>query len=160
MQEALELANQEIETLKAGGQLLVRDRNDLREELATAQADKAAYAQNAVDLRQRVDELRIQLGQHAKRDALLRALLSDDIPLRVAARIEAALSVSAGPSAPVERYEHVAIVDAAMVEMEDIHPPLKRSECERPIDQITIRMIAEFLETLTARQQPGPGDLD
>lgn len=36
-------------------------------------------------------------------------------------------------SAPVERDELTNMVDAAMVEMAGIHPPLKRSECERLI---------------------------
>lgn len=43
------------------------------------------------------------------------------------------LSVSADPSAPVERDDLTSMVDAAMVEMAGIHPPLKRSECERLI---------------------------
>lgn len=37
------------------------------------------------------------------------------------------------PSAPAERDVLTAMVDAAMVEMANIHPPLKRSECERLI---------------------------
>ncbi|WP_338794394.1 hypothetical protein [Pseudomonas sp. AE27] len=37
------------------------------------------------------------------------------------------------PSAPVERDDLTSMVDAAMVEMAGIHPPLKRSECERLI---------------------------
>ncbi|GLO14764.1 hypothetical protein PPUJ20028_33470 [Pseudomonas putida] len=37
-------------------------------------------------------------AQLAERDAMLRELLADDIPLRVAAKIEAALSASAEPS--------------------------------------------------------------
>lgn len=37
------------------------------------------------------------------------------------------------PSEPVERDEMTGMVDAAMVEMANIHPPLKRSECERLI---------------------------
>lgn len=48
----------------------------------------------------------------------------------------AVLPVSAEPADPVvrdERAEFVGMVDAAMVEMSNIHPPLKRSECERLI---------------------------
>lgn len=37
------------------------------------------------------------------------------------------------PSAPVEREGMTCMVDAAMAEMSNIHPPLKRSDCERLI---------------------------
>lgn len=40
-------------------------------------------------------------AQLAERDALLRELLADDVPLRLAAKIETALSASAEPRAPI-----------------------------------------------------------
>ena len=41
--------------------------------------------------------------------------------------------IKSEPSAPVERDELTRMVDAAMVEMSNIHPPLGRGECARLI---------------------------
>lgn len=66
--------------------------------------------------------------------ALLRGIHDGEISgFERYSKIEALLSASAEPSAPVERDDLTSMVDAAMVEMAGIHPPLKRSECERLI---------------------------
>lgn len=112
----LQSAEQEVERLRA--------------ELESVKSSRDAFAQNAIDLR----------AQLAERDALLRDInkrhssgVDFDLPADLAARVAAVCATSAEPSAPVERDDLTSMVDAAMVEMAGIHPPLKRSECERLI---------------------------
>lgn len=76
----------------------------LRGDLASANADKEAYAQNAINLRERLERLKDQL---AERDALLRECVSvfstaeaSVFETGMRRKIDAALSASAEPSAP------------------------------------------------------------
>jgi len=68
--------------------------NDALEELRKAYTELEAQVDSDFKV---IDDLR---AQQAERDELLRDLAAEDIPLRVAARIEDALSASAGPSSP------------------------------------------------------------
>ena len=106
----------------------------LRAELEKSKANSKQLAEREAAL----DALN-EIATGYKRDldeahALLRGIHDGEISgFERYSKIEALLSASAEPSAPVERDDLTSMVDAAMVEMAGIHPPLKRSECERLI---------------------------
>ncbi|ROL86531.1 hypothetical protein [Pseudomonas protegens] len=88
---------------------------ELRADLASANADKEAYAQNAINLRERVGRLKDQRNDYAKqlaeRDALLercRLAVANgedfDLPASLLDEIKA-LSASAEPGAPIAKQE-------------------------------------------------------
>ena len=109
----------EVERLREDLAKYIARANDFASKMQGAQGEAGALR----------DQLRVQ-------DALLVEAYQHDIGTTLKRKIRAqhdAISASAEPSAPAGRDELTRMVDAAMREMSNIHPPLGRGDCARLI---------------------------
>ncbi|MFK2915304.1 hypothetical protein [Pseudomonas sp. 3HC3] len=135
----------EVERLRVELGYLREERDDL-----SARLDRFYSRSHGIKNLSAIEQLNDKL---AERDALLRELLADDVPLRLAAKIETALSASAEPRAPIAWHVGGNGYDRICFE---IPAELPGHPCIQPIhDQ---RQLIDLLKRYDLRDEDMPPD--